>query len=305
MSPIIHLVRHGEGCHNVAKDWSIRDPDLTKKGVAQCDALNDSTADLQSRITHLVSSPSYRCVWTTLRSFSAVANRPLEIIINPDVMEVADDPCNIPLDKESLEDKADEWIDTKLLERSDCVDRGPTSPYRKDWDCVMKRAAKARVWLRETARQHVQENGKAAEIVVVSHADFLYFMTQESPRPYKPPTSLRWDNCEINSFRFVAPLGKDKNAYLQLINIDQKVEVNTSGLSGYGRGKNEPKQRRGEDNDDDEGDSGRRVGGTRRRGASANTRAKTVHWPDKGKLVDVREFAVDMAANRVGKNKST
>jgi hypothetical protein len=29
---IVHLIRHGQGYHNIVEDWSIRDAKLTDKG---------------------------------------------------------------------------------------------------------------------------------------------------------------------------------------------------------------------------------------------------------------------------------
>lgn len=220
MSPIIHLVRHAEAYHNVTRDWSIPDPDLTPNGVAQCDALNGRTTNLQSGITHFVSSPSYRCIRTALRSFSDVANRPLEAVINHYIQEVSDSPCNIPLNKEALEDKADEWIDTSMLENIDYTDRGADSPFRNVNERIVERARQARIWLRDLARHYSQTAGREAGIVVVTHGSFLAYMAMPSPGFWRPRRLLGWSNCQMRSFRFLAPNDDDDEAYLQFIDAD-------------------------------------------------------------------------------------
>lgn len=42
MPPTLLLIRHAQALHNVASDWSIHDPPLSKLGEQQCGELQDS-----------------------------------------------------------------------------------------------------------------------------------------------------------------------------------------------------------------------------------------------------------------------
>ncbi|RWA04348.1 hypothetical protein EKO27_g10755, partial [Xylaria grammica] len=70
MAPVIHLVRHAQGYHNLSREnqW-IRDPDLTELGKAQCAELCKKFP-YHDKITHLVASPIRRTLFTCQLSFA-------------------------------------------------------------------------------------------------------------------------------------------------------------------------------------------------------------------------------------------
>jgi len=74
----IHLVRHAEGTHNVARAY--RDPAhldarLTSLGEAQCaDLASQCSRNMLSSIELVVTSPLTRCLQTSLLSFPALAS---------------------------------------------------------------------------------------------------------------------------------------------------------------------------------------------------------------------------------------
>merc|ERR1712093_665387 len=62
----IHCVRHAQGFHNLSlANHTIPDPLLTPHGKSQCQTLS-STFPSPSKITHLVSSPLRRTLYTPL-----------------------------------------------------------------------------------------------------------------------------------------------------------------------------------------------------------------------------------------------
>ncbi|KAK9797634.1 hypothetical protein SCARD494_03463 [Seiridium cardinale] len=208
MSPRIYFMRHAQGYHNLHQQYDIPDPELTSQGEQQCLDIHNHTEEFQRRLTHLVASPSFRCIRTAAMSFRDVAYQGSMIVLNPDIQEIQSAACNIPADLNRLDDMWGDFINAKLLEGVNYTDRSPNSPFHEDYQAVLNRAQKARVWLRELCRELHQTKGKDAEIVVVSHGSFLPFLTGNV---------LPWDNCQIREYKFIDPSGHDHEAALELV----------------------------------------------------------------------------------------
>ncbi len=89
MAPIIYLVRHAQGYHNLSlENQQIPDPDLTPLGESQCDELCKKF-DAHDKITHLVASPIRRTLHTCLRSFAPVVQSGKKVIALPDAQEIS------------------------------------------------------------------------------------------------------------------------------------------------------------------------------------------------------------------------
>lgn len=86
---IIHLVRHAQGTHNLpGSDLTILDPPLTPLGHSQCSVLAQ-TFPYHDKITHLVSSPLRRTLFTLVGSFSQPLSRGLKVIASPLLQETS------------------------------------------------------------------------------------------------------------------------------------------------------------------------------------------------------------------------
>ena len=102
MAPVIHLVRHAQGFHNLCQEnEQIPDPDLTPFGEDQCRKLQEHFPD-HAKITHLVASPLRRTLYTCLLSFEPVAKSGKKVIALPDAQEVSLQPCDTGSDPEKL-----------------------------------------------------------------------------------------------------------------------------------------------------------------------------------------------------------
>merc|ERR1711939_993415 len=89
----IHCVRHAQGFHNLSlANHTIPDPLLTPHGKSQCQTLS-STFPSPSKITHLVSSPLRRTLYTTLLSFPTAITRGIRITALSELQETSNLPC--------------------------------------------------------------------------------------------------------------------------------------------------------------------------------------------------------------------
>jgi broad specificity phosphatase PhoE len=295
MAPYIHVIRHAQGHHNLRRQWDMVEPDLTGEGINQCLRLRETTRDLQDRITHVVSSPSWRCIRTAVVSFPDVIMWPgMEIILHPHLQEVANSPCNIPHGIATIEELAGDYVNTDLLVGGpDFRDRSPFSPYRWATEAVLERARGARTWLRQLA----QTAGDDAHIVVVTHGGFANWLVGGDVQP--------WYNTTLRSYQFADLFGDDDEA--ELIEDDEvdfgpgpedqdDVDDDDDNDEGGGDGSPGPSRsilkRRHDDDDDDEGGAG---------AGSKFKKRKSVSWSEQ--LEHVRVFNLRLAA--INKAKAT
>ncbi|KAK3939078.1 histidine phosphatase superfamily [Diplogelasinospora grovesii] len=220
MPTYIHLVRHAQGFHNLTTiNHQIRDPELTPLGKQQCATLCKGFPH-HDKITHLVSSPMRRTLYTCLLSFAPAAKRPgMKVIALPEVQEVSCLPCDTGFSPRRL--VAEFETDSAHLGAVDFSrvddrwnDKTEKSPWAPDMTKLETRARNARVWLRELGRTYEQETGRDAHIVVVTHGGILHFITQDWDG-VMPERGTGWDNTEYRSYRFADPEGKDEEAKLQ------------------------------------------------------------------------------------------
>ncbi|CAG8020826.1 unnamed protein product [Penicillium olsonii] len=110
MPPKIHFVRHVQGVHNLGHEfWYVTDPQITDKGKAQCAQLREDFPR-HSSIEMVVASPLRRAIHTALEGFSPVFERcpDLKLVLNPDLQETSDFPCDIGSDVAALRKEFEE-----------------------------------------------------------------------------------------------------------------------------------------------------------------------------------------------------
>ncbi|KAI9069556.1 phosphoglycerate mutase-like protein [Trametes sanguinea] len=194
----IYLTRHAEAEHNVSEDYTIKDARLTPRGRQQAANLHEATKDtVQQTADLLVTSGLRRTLSTTLLGFPALRER-LEaagkpIVVLPQLQEVNDLPCDTGSDRAALE--ADpEYAGLDL------------SPLTPDWTskagfyAATEPAIRARArWVRRWLRARPE-----ARIVVVSHGDFLRYLTK-GENDHAP-----WANVEMREYTFARDGGGDE-----------------------------------------------------------------------------------------------
>lgn len=159
----------------MADDYSIRDAVLTPLGRSQASSLPSSTTSLQPKVQLVVSSPLRRTLQTTLLGFPSPLKR-LEaekgtgkstLVILPQLQECNDLPCDTGSDRSFLE-KIPEF---EGLDFSNLTDDWNSKKgfYAAQTDALKERSRWVRRWLRSREED---------VIVVVSHGDFLRYLTR-------------------------------------------------------------------------------------------------------------------------------
>ncbi|KAJ2992090.1 hypothetical protein NUW58_g2292 [Xylaria curta] len=146
MAPVIHLVRHAQGYHNLSieNQW-IRDPDLTDLGKQQCEELC-KIFPYHDKITHLVASPIRRTIFTCQFSFAPAVKAGKKIVALQDAQEVSLYPCDVGSDVEPLEKEFGDLVDFGSL-TDDWNKKTTDSKYYPDPKKLEARARDTRLWL--------------------------------------------------------------------------------------------------------------------------------------------------------------
>ncbi|KAI6088683.1 phosphoglycerate mutase-like protein [Hypoxylon rubiginosum] len=212
MAPIIHLVRHAQGYHNLNEvNQQIPDPDLTPLGITQCEELC-RRFDAHDKITHLVASPLRRTLYTCLKSFAPVFDAGKKVVALPDAQEISILPCDIGSEPSKLEKEFAGLVDLHLVKEG-WNDKSIDSKYYPSPAKLEERSRAVRLWLRELA----SKAGDDAQIVLVTHGGILHFLTQDWDG-VKLERGTGWDNTELRSYVFEDPTGQDPNASLKETN---------------------------------------------------------------------------------------
>lgn len=196
MAPVITIIRHAQGIHNVYQDYQTYiDPTLTDLGKRQCLAVHDKFPH-HNKVSHILVSPLFRTIQTGFHCFKPAIERGIKITAMPEVTENAADGCN----RGHTGEEIIEWA--KATFGGDFLDEGsfrclPPFWYQKteglyeDSDSKLRlRASVARDIIGRVAR----DAGDDAHIVVVSHHEFLRYLVEE-----KNP-GHHWDNAEWRSY---------------------------------------------------------------------------------------------------------
>jgi broad specificity phosphatase PhoE len=173
----IYLVRHAESAHNVSKDFNHRDPGLTEAGFVQAAALTKTFPSLSS-IGVILSSPLTRTIETTLAAFSTVLSKEegaAKLILDPDLQERSDLPCDTGSDVAVLEAKFP-GLDYSALGEGW---HAKTGAYTADDEAVAARAEGVRKKLLRLARELEASGSERKDVVVVTHGVFMKFLTED------------------------------------------------------------------------------------------------------------------------------
>lgn len=185
MAPIIHLVRHAQGFHNLNQEnQQLPDPNLTPLGERQCEELCERF-DAHDKITHLIASPIRRTLYTCLHSFAPVVQSGKKVVALPDAQEISRLPCDIGSEPSKLKEEFGDLVDLHLVQEG-WNDKSSKSRYYPAPEKLAERSRAARVWLRELATKA----GEDAQIVLVTHGGILHFITQD------------WDGVELERGTF-------------------------------------------------------------------------------------------------------
>lgn len=109
MSSKVHIFRHAEGLHNLRQDASIRDASLTERGFDVAEDLGRKYLQANTNsVSAIIASPLRRSIQTSLTAFPRILNSShypagsgkgvkidgVTMVLDPDLQEISDLPCN-------------------------------------------------------------------------------------------------------------------------------------------------------------------------------------------------------------------
>ncbi|KAF4435881.1 hypothetical protein F53441_13389 [Fusarium austroafricanum] len=194
MAPIIHLVRHGQGVHNLSHaNHHLPDPALTVLGEEQARTLIARFPDL-ANVQLIVASPLRRTIQTALLAFPSQIEGGQQVLAWPEIQEASDLICDtgsdLPIIKAAFENQP---VGFSMVELGWHI-KGKWGSTKSS---LLERAQVARKWLSERPE---------TEIVVICHGCFLHFLTDDWFNAVNMQAT-DWANAEVRSFTFV----DDKN----------------------------------------------------------------------------------------------
>ncbi|OJJ36193.1 hypothetical protein ASPWEDRAFT_134914 [Aspergillus wentii DTO 134E9] len=201
MPPIVHLIRHGEGEHNINNSHHIRDPFLTENGKAQCQSLRESFP-FHNDISAVLASPLKRTIQTAAYVFApTLEERQLPLVLVPNAQEISHLTCDLGDDQNIIKGKAPEIVsqaapkyDTANIDSSLVgVDwNSKQGIYAPRLNSVRRRAAELRCWIWNRPEKH---------IALVSHGGFMHYLTEDWTG-YVKGRGTGYRNCEYRTFEF-------------------------------------------------------------------------------------------------------
>jgi len=192
----IHLVRHGEGHHNVTGDYSMHDPLLTDKGIEQAKA-HCKIFPRFDNIQLVCASPLRRTIQTTLYGFADYVSdsngkAKNKILLVPRAQEASDQPTNTASSVEEIKKQfGEERFDFTFCDKYPGMNSND-GIFAPDHEHLTMRARELRRLLRER---------EETELVVVLHGTFLHYVTT-MVTPEGEQLGGEWENCEWRVFEF-------------------------------------------------------------------------------------------------------
>lgn len=170
MPPTVHLVRHGQGYHQLDDLQQHRqkyDPLLTHYGLQCCERFNENFPEYVT-IDLVCASPMRRTILTAQHCFrDLIPGTPSgRILLLPLAQETTAEPCDVGSDIEMLEDQFRPLVDTRLMSADWMVKDGINAA---DVQTLKKRARELRRWLRLLP---------VKSVVVVGHGGFWDYVTE-------------------------------------------------------------------------------------------------------------------------------
>ncbi|EXJ64042.1 hypothetical protein A1O7_00377 [Cladophialophora yegresii CBS 114405] len=223
--PMIHLVRHAQGFHNLGTEFhSLPDPRLTPLGESQCAKLQEEhfPAERQQSISLITASPLTRTLHTAFLTFKpALSSQGTKckptILAIPDAQETSDYPCDtgsdVPVLKAFIEEQ--KWpVDLSLLTDTWNV-KTLENRYSPASAAIKARARDCRKLLREKARDLASNGDENVEIVLVTHGGYLHYLTDDWEDAAKL-SGTGWDNTEYRTYTFETSFLSDDDSQAHL-----------------------------------------------------------------------------------------
>ena len=207
--PVLHLIRHGQGLHNVPPGhYDLPDPLLTPQGEAECLALRSRFfgSSTSPKISLVETSPMSRAIQSAYIIFQPLLEptSTVPFIAVPDAQEGSTDPCDIGADPDVLAQTCAEhnWpLDLSLVKTGWNDKITPGARYSASSRAIFQRARDLRLFLRDCARSLAAKGEEDVQIALVAHGGFMHYLTGDWEGAGKYPAT-GWTNCEVRSYVF-------------------------------------------------------------------------------------------------------
>ncbi|KAJ4227906.1 hypothetical protein NW759_003996 [Fusarium solani] len=197
----IHILRHGQGRHNVQRGYPYRDPPLTEVGCEQAKAVRRTLA---VKADLILVSPMTRTIQTMNIVFGHLFNdssgsKKVEVQVWPELREAHDAICNKGISRAELAAKFPH------LDFSAC---------RRQWDYSAHSPERATARAERIRRRlsALASSGKYKNIFLVTHRGLVAFLVQ----------GPRFSVCEHRSYQLAS--GEEVDKKRLGVNIDTGLE---------------------------------------------------------------------------------
>tara|TARA_B000000609_G_C23996370_1_gene252506 strand:- start:4 stop:552 length:549 start_codon:yes stop_codon:yes gene_type:complete len=170
----VYFIRHAEGQHNVEENYSIFDPQLTSKGIIQCNKVKDQLNKID--FDKIYVSPLLRTIQTYLNIVQCK-----DVEISDLIREVVVNPCDYRHSKLFLENKY------KMLNFSNL----------NDTKSVNNVESSAMINNRCNLFFNILNDLSYKNILVVSHGEFLKQFLNRFHKELEIENISWFNNCEI------------------------------------------------------------------------------------------------------------
>ena len=202
VTPLVHIIRHGQSLHNVERGYPYRDPPLTNEGVNAAKEIKISAIpDL------IVISPMTRTIQTALNAFPSIlgsAPTHTKVQIWPDLREAHDANCNKGVSRTELSAKFPQF------NFAECPEEWDHPPHTTEDASI--RAEVVRQRLKGLSEQYVN-------IALITHRGFIAFLIKGD----------RFDVCETRSYRFAT------DQEVEMKSLRMGVNIDTNELQDFGQ----------------------------------------------------------------------
>ncbi|KAK6435016.1 hypothetical protein LTR95_008799 [Oleoguttula sp. CCFEE 5521] len=192
MPPILHLVRHAEGWHNIADHGEdIHDPFLTPHGEEQCKNLREGFP-YHDDIELLLASPMKRTIQTCRLAFKPVVDRGQQILLMPLAQESSRTQMDTGSTIGQIEEAFGDLVDIHRAAEVHPHWTKNVGRFGPDAEAQIGRARELRQFIRARPEKHV---------VLVSHGAFAHAITGNFTKDGKETTRM-WENAECRTYTF-------------------------------------------------------------------------------------------------------
>ncbi|KAK4540682.1 hypothetical protein LTR36_009013 [Oleoguttula mirabilis] len=195
MSPRLHLVRHGQGSHELEplqENQQRPDPVLTDLGVQQCKAFNAAFPEY-IHIDLVCASPMRRAILTAKYCFASALQRTGSILLLPLAQEDSAAPADTGSAPEVLRAEFGDLVDLSMVKEGWNIKEGVNAPTPQ---ALRERARKLR---------HELQLRPEKEVAVVSHGTFLQYLIGNVDADGQSDEA--WTHQEWRSYKFVTDDG--------------------------------------------------------------------------------------------------